>query len=320
MSGDIRIGISGWRYVPWRGQFYPKGLVQKRELEFASRAVNTIEINGSFYALQTPERYARWYTDTPKDFIFSVKAPRYITHIKRLRDIEEPLANFFASGVFQLKEKLGPFLWQFPPSLKFDKELFAHFLQALPHTGAKAKACAQHCAQRMVTDGYLDIKPRQRLRHAVEIRHDSFITEEFIELLRKFNIALVVADTAGRWPRLEDVTGDFVYMRLHGDTELYKSGYSSEALTYWQARIEAWHRGTQPKDAQLAGGRGGQRGGRRGGRRGSGKSASARDIYCYFDNTDKLWAPGDARTLLTRLGLGEQIAPDLDKLAGALTQ
>ena len=133
----IHIGISGWRYTPWRGDFYPKGLTQKRELQFASRAVNSIEINGSFYALQRPERYAQWYAETPEDFVFSVKAPRFITHIRRLRDIHKPLANFFASGVLELKEKLGPILWQFPPNFKFDAELFERFLEQLPRNTSR---------------------------------------------------------------------------------------------------------------------------------------------------------------------------------------
>src|SRR5690606_13918100 len=214
---DIRIGISGWRYAPWRKHFYPAGLAQRRELEYASRAVNSIEINGSFYALQTPERYANWHDETPTDFVFSVKAPRYITHIKRLRDIETPMANFFASGIFQLKKKLGPILWQFPPGFKFNPEVFENFLKSLPHTGKAAKTCVQHCDPRLHREGYLDIPARHQLRHAIEIRNQSFVTEEFIALLRKYKAALVIADTAGKWPYAEDLTGDFVYMRLHGD-------------------------------------------------------------------------------------------------------
>lgn len=145
----IHIGISGWRYKPWRGDFYPEGLTQRRELQFASRAVNSIEINGSFYALQTPERYANWYADTPKNFVFSVKAPRYITHILRLRDVHKPIANFFASGVLELKNKLGPILWQFPPSFRFDAELFGAFLQQLPADTEQAAALARQHEPRL---------------------------------------------------------------------------------------------------------------------------------------------------------------------------
>lgn len=221
---NIHIGISGWRYAPWRGDFYPKGLTQKKELQFASRAVSSIEINGSFYSLQTPERYADWYADTPKGFVFSIKGPRYITHVRRLNDVEKPIANFFASGIFQLKEKLGPILWQFPPSFKFDAELFETFLRQLPHDTEAALAIAKGCEPRMEGRSYLSIDRKRPMRHAVEIRNASFAAPEFIDLLRKYRVALVVADTAGKWPHLEDLTSDFVYIRLHGAEELYTSG------------------------------------------------------------------------------------------------
>jgi uncharacterized protein YecE (DUF72 family) len=293
---DIRIGMSGWRYVPWRGDFYPNGLTQKNELKFASRAVNSIEINGSFYALQSPDLYARWYADTPADFVFSVKGPRYITHVRRLKEIEEPLANFFASGVFQLRHKLGPILWQFPPSFKFDAPTFEHFLGLLPHDGKQAKARAKQCAARMETPGYLDIPAKARLRHAVEIRHASFCVPEFVALLRKYKVALVVADTAGKWPYVEDLTADFLYLRLHGDKQLYASGYTPSALKRWGDRIEAWRHGGQPDDAHLI----------------VDKplpvrlrTRKSRDIYCYFDNDIKVRAPYDAHRLLERFGLAQ---------------
>lgn len=304
MSSDIRIGISGWRYAPWRGDFYPKGLTHKRELAFASRAVNSIEINGSFYALQTPQRYAGWYADVPDDFVFSIKAPRYITHIKRLHAIEEPLANFFASGLFQLKHKLGPILWQFPPSFAFDETLFDEFLQQLPADGAAAKRCARHCDARMATDDYLAIPGEQRLRHAVEIRNDSFLTPTFVEQLSRHKVALVVADTAGKWPYVEDLTADFVYLRLHGDKKLYSSGYSENALQRWCERIDLWRQGRQPDDAHLIKERGG-------------KGRNARDIYCYFDNDVKVRAPYDARRLLEKLGLADTLDAVPGQLQGA---
>ncbi|RAU47354.1 MULTISPECIES: DUF72 domain-containing protein [unclassified Pseudomonas] len=295
---DIRIGISGWRYVPWRKDFYPEGLAQKNELKFASRAVNSIEINGSFYSLQSPDLYARWYADTPEGFVFSLKTPRYITHVKRLKDIDEALANFFASGIFQLKEKMGPILWQFPPSFKFDPEGFEAFLHALPHDGKAAKACAKHCAERMEKAGYLDIPAKARVRHAVEIRHESFAAPEFIRLLRRYKVALVTADTAGKWPYLEDLTSDFVYLRLHGDKQLYASGYTASALKRWGDRIDSWRRGEQPEDAHLACDK-------------LGRSRKSRDVYCYFDNDIKVRAPYDARQLLERFGLaaGLEVAP-----------
>lgn len=290
---DIRIGISGWRYGPWRGDFYPKGLPQRRELEYASRQVGSIEINGSFYGLQTPQRYASWYDTTPPGFVFSVKAPRYITHVKRLREIEQPLANFFASGPLQLKDKLGPFLWQFPPSFRFDEALFENFLAHLPHDTEQARSCARHAEARLHQPGYLEAAKGQKLRHAVEIRHDSFRCPAFVEQLRRHGVALVVADTAGKWPYAEDITADFLYLRLHGDVKLYTSGYSPEALQRWQARIEAWTTGEQPDDAQLID-------------PAHKPARRPRDLYCYFDNDVKVRAPYDARHLMEGLG----VAPD----------
>lgn len=286
----IRIGISGWRYGPWRGEFYPEGLVQRKELKFASRAVNSIEINGSFYALQTPDRYRSWAADTPEDFVFSVKGPRFITHTKRLRDIEKPVANFFASGLGQLDGRLGPLLWQFPPTFKFDAALIEEFFQQLPRSRRAAKHLASHCDERRQLEGYTDWPGAQPLRHAMEIRHDSFVNDAFIELLRKHKVALVVADAAKKWPYAEDLTSDFVYMRLHGDKKLYASGYSAPALKRWHERIDAWRHGKQPADAHLIS-------------PGSKPARGTRDVYCYFDNDIKVRAPFDARALLESFDL-----------------
>lgn len=298
---QIRIGISGWRYAPWRGDFYPEGLAQKNELHFASRTVGSIEINGSFYALQTPERYASWYADTPEQFVFSVKAPRFITHVRRLREVEVPVANFFASGVLRLENKLGPVLWQFPPSFRFDAEQFEHFLGLLPQDTEAARACARQCDSKLRREGSLEFEREGPLRHAVEIRNRSFVEPAFVELLSRYQVALVVADTAGKWPYQEDVTSDFVYLRLHGDEELYASGYSDEALDRWAERIRLWTQGEQPADAHLIDP---QRTLQR----------QARDAYCYFDNDIKVRAPYDARSLLERLGL----ADDLECMPGRL--
>ena len=291
----IRIGISGWRYAPWRGGFYPEGLKQADELQFASRALPSIELNGSFYALQRPQSYAAWYDATPPGFVFSIKGNRFITHIQRLRDIDGPLANVFASGVFNLKEKLGPFLWQFPPSFRYDAELVEHFLSLLPHDTEAALELAQHCEPRMKERSLLEIDKKRKLRHAMEIRHESFIDEGFIALLRKYNVALVVADTGGKWPYLEDVTADFMYLRLHGDKELYASGYTEPALERWAQRIEAWSKGGQPKDAHCVSAS-------------KPKARKSRDVYCYFDNDIKVKAPFDARRLIERLGLEKGLA------------
>jgi uncharacterized protein YecE (DUF72 family) len=288
---DIRIGISGWRYTPWRGVFYPTKLPQRLELWYASRVLPTIEINGSFYSLQRPEYYQEWYDETPEDFIFAVKGPRFITHMKKLRDVEAPVANFFASGVFNLRQKFGPILWQFPPNFRFERERMARFFDLLPHDTARALKVARKRDHRLIGRSRLWIDANRPLRHAVEIRHESFLDTSFVDLLRDHNIALVVAETAKRWPLTHDVTADFVYMRLHGDKELYKSGYSDKALERWAGRIRAWQRGREPTDAQKISPR-------------QPPTSKPRDVYCYFDNTDvKLRAPVDAQTLMRKLAL-----------------
>ena len=289
-KSDIRIGISGWRYEPWRGVFYPKKLVQKKELDFASRALPSIEINGTFYALQKPASFAQWFDQTPDDFVFSVKAPKYITHIRRLKDVHQPIANFFASGVLLLKQKLGPVLWQFPPSFRFDAELMEAFLKDLPHDTEAALKLAKERDEFMAERDDLQIDRKRPLRHAIEIRHDSFADPAFIKLLRQYKAALVVADTAGKWPYLEDVTADFMYLRLHGDVELYASGYTDPALDRWAMRIAAWSKGSQPDDAQLVTDQ-------------APPQRAHRDIHCYFDNDIKVRAPFDAAHLLIKLGL-----------------
>lgn len=294
--GNIYIGISGWRYAPWRGVFYPKDLAQDRELEFASRALSSIEINGSFYSLQRPESYAAWYAATPPGFMFSVKGNRFITHIRRLRDIDEPLANVLASGIFNLREKLGPFLWQFPPSFRYEPEVVEHFFSLLPRDTEQALSLARKRGARMKGRSRLAIDANRPLRHAMEVRHKSFEDESFVALLRKYRVALVVADSAGKWPYREDVTADFMYLRLHGEEELYASGYTDEALERWAARIRSWSSGGEPADA----------------RRISDMPAApdaSRDVYCYFDNDVKVKAPFDARRLIEKLGLGADLAP-----------
>ncbi|MDF3019138.1 MAG: hypothetical protein K0Q92_441 [Steroidobacteraceae bacterium] len=290
---DVRIGISGWRYEPWRGIFYPPGLTQQRELEFASRAFSSVEINGSFYSLQSPSSWKAWYDATPPGFLFSVKGPRYVTHILRLKNVRKPLANFFASGVLALREKLGPLLWQFPPSMRFDADRFAHFFRLLPADTAQALKLARSRDSRMHGRSVLRIDATRPLRHAVEIRHDSFATPEFIALLREHQIALVVADTAGKWPLIEDITSDFMYLRLHGDKELYASGYTDAALDRWAERIRAWSRGRDPRDARHAGPTS---------RREPHGRASC-DVFCYFDNDVKVRAPFDADRLRQKLGI-----------------
>jgi uncharacterized protein YecE (DUF72 family) len=287
----IRIGISGWRYKPWRGTFYPKNLPQHAELKYAASVLTVIEINGSFYSLQRPSSYARWYADTPKKFIFTVKGPRYITHMLRLRKVAGPLANFFASGLFNLRDKLGPILWQFPPSFRYDHDRLAEFFDLLPHDTKAALAIARRRDAFMNGRSRLAIDANRTVRHAIEIRHESFCDPRFVDLLRDRNIALVIAETARRWPMAEDITADFVYMRLHGDKKLYQSGYSDKSLARWAKRIAAWHRGSEPRDARKISSR-------------KPPSRRSRDVYCFFDNTDvKLRAPFDAQALARKLGV-----------------
>jgi len=235
-GGELRIGISGWRYAGWRGKFYPKGLAQRRELEFASRTFNSVEINGSFYSLQRPSSYQRWYSETPNSFIFSVKGARYITHMKRLRAVETALANFFASGVLALGEKLGPILWQLPPNLSWSKERLREFFELLPRDTRGAAKLAKKHNNKLKARAWMKTDASRPLRYTLEVRHKSFMTPEFFDLLRKYNIAFVFADTAGKWTYAEDLTADFVYCRLHGDTELYVSGYNDKALDWWTNR------------------------------------------------------------------------------------
>jgi uncharacterized protein YecE (DUF72 family) len=268
----IRVGISGWRYAPWRGVFYPEGLAQRRELEYCGRHFPTVEINGSFYSLQRPEYYEQWYRETPAGFVFAVKGSRYITHLLRLANIEKPLANFFASGVLALEEKLGPFLWQFPERFRFDPERLDAFFRLLPRSSAQALALARRRDARMTGRARLAIGADRPLRHAIEIRHPSFVNDDFVSLLKKSAVGLVVADTAGKWPKLFDVTAPFVYVRLHGDKELYASGYTARSLDAWARRIRAWDR-------------------------------AGRDVYVYFDNDVKVKAPFDALSLMRKLGL-----------------
>lgn len=287
---SLRIGVSGWRYTPWRGVFYPKDLPQRLELWYASRVLSTIEINGSFYSLQRPEYYAQWHDETPENFVFAVKGPRFITHMKKLRDVQAPLANFFASGVFNLRAKLGPVLWQFPPNFRYQRERMAQFFEMLPHDTPGALKLARRRDARLKGRSRLAIDADRPLRHAVEVRHESFLDSSFIDLLREHRIALVTAETAKRWPLTYDLTADFVYMRLHGEKTLYTSGYGDKSLTRWAERIAAWQDGAEPPDAEKISPR-------------KPPTSLPRDVYCYFDNTDiKLRAPVDAQTLMRKLG------------------
>ena len=272
MSGwaatPYRVGISGWRYPPWRKVYYPDGLPQRAELEYASRRLNSIELNGSFYSLQRPSSYQRWYDETPDGFVFSVKGPRFVTHLKKLADVDGPLANFFASGVLALGEKLGPVLWQLPPTMRFDAEILDAFLSALPRTTTEAAYLARRHDERLKDRALTATTGERPLRYAVEVRHPSFENAAFVDVLRDQCVAVVLADTAGQWPMIRAVTADFCYLRLHGAEELYVSGYTGEALDDWAATIRAF---------------------------------APRDVFVYFDNDVKVRAPFDAMALAERL-------------------
>ena len=268
---DVRVGISGWRYPPWRGVFYPPGLAQRRELEFASRRMTSIEINGSFYSLQSPEHYRSWRQQTPDGFLFAVKGPRFITHMKKLRGVETALANFFANGLLELGDKLGPVLWQLPPNLGFDAGRMTDFLAMLPRTTTAAARLAEGHDDKVEGRTSTTTDADRPVRHAVEVRHHTFATDAFLDVLRTQDVAVVTADTAGKWPLLLEPTSDLAYVRLHGAEELYVSGYDDAALELWADRVRTWE-------------------------------AAGCDVVVYFDNDVKVRAPFDAERLLELLG------------------
>ena len=271
--GRIRVGISGWTYAGWRGDFYPAGLPQRLELSYAADRMTSIEINGSFYSLQRASSYTSWRAQTPDDFVFAVKGGRFITHMKKLRDVDTALANFFASGPLALGPKLGPFLWQLPEQLPYDAERLEDFFSRLPRTTQAAAELARHHDTKVPDDRAHTVAGEDRpLRHALEFRSPTYCTDEAFELLRRHDIACVVADSAGRWPMApleRAATSDFVYVRLHGDTELYASGYAPAVLDRWAERCLAW--------------------------------AEHGDVYVYFDNDAKGFAPHDAVALIERV-------------------
>jgi uncharacterized protein YecE (DUF72 family) len=259
----IRVGIGGWVYAPWRGTFYPKGLAQARELTHASRALTTIEINGTFYGTQKPASFQRWAAETPDDFVFALKGPRFTTHRRALAEAGESIERFFGSGVLELKSKLGPVLWQLPPTKSFDPEDFAAFLALLP--------------QRL--DG-------RAIRHAVEFRHASFRVPEFVELMRKFAVAIVTVDSEAH-PLIADVTGDFVYLRLQRTSEAIETGYPADGLATWAERARAWAGGGTPSDLPMLAP--------------AAPSKSPRDVFIYMISGAKLRAPAAAMALIEQV-------------------
>jgi uncharacterized protein YecE (DUF72 family) len=271
------VGISGWTYPPWRGVFYPAGLVHRDELNYAASHLTSIEINGTFYALQKPASFERWKSETPPEFVFSVKGGNYITHRLRLSNATRAVANFFASGMLALDEKRGPVLWQLPPNLHFDAAILEQFFGLLPRTTSAAIDLVARSSDLPSERVWARAGEDRPIRHALEVRHESFVDETFVRLTREHDVAIVVADTAGRWPLIREVTSDFMYVRLHGDKELYASGYTSAALDDWATTIRGWLSGSTTPD-----GRG-------------------RDVFVYFDNDMKVRAPYDAMGLMERL-------------------
>jgi uncharacterized protein YecE (DUF72 family) len=266
----VRIGTSGWSYPSWRGVFYPQGLTQRLELDYIGRLFNSVEINATFYRLQKPDSFRRWHAETPEGFTFAVKGSRFITHQKQLGDVDAALANFLASGVLLLGEKLGPFLWQIPERMRFDYDRFARFLDRLPADMDTAARLAGRCTGIVEGRSWTEALVQGPLRHALEVRNLSFQTPAFFDLLRDRRVALVSSD-APDWPRLDTLTTDFAYIRLHGAEQLYVSGYSEAALDEWASRIRGWI------------------------------SEGARTVFVYFDNDAHVHAPFDALSLATLL-------------------
>ncbi len=284
MTGTIRLGTAGWVYEPWRDNFYPRGLKQKDELSYTSARLGNIEINATFYSHQKAASFQNWAAATPDGFVFSVKGHQFVTHIKRLKDVELPLANFFASGVLALGEKLGPFCWQLPGNSKYDPERMETFLGLLPHTPEALLALAGK-SEGLKNEPWLDATGVTKVRHAIEVRHESFAVPGFIEQLRAHNVALVVADTA-EWPYI-DQTADFAYARLQGAPGA--EAYTPEQRAIRGTWLKAWAEGHPVADGPYV--------------TGPEASAPPRDVHAFFVSTDKDNAPHNARAVMDQLGL-----------------
>ena len=264
---QIRVGIGGWTFEPWRGTFYPEGLAQKKELEYASRHLGSIEINGTYYGSQKPESFARWREETPPDFMFSVKGPRFATNRRVLGEAGQSIERFFGSGVLELKEKLGPINWQFLPTKQFDAADFEAFLKLLPGT----------------VEG-------RAIRHVVEVRHDSFRVPDFVALLRKHQVAAVLTDKE-TFPHIPDVTAPFVYARLQAASEKIKTGYSTKDLDLWAKRARDWAGGALPDDLECV-------------TEAEKKQPKSREVFIYMINGFKPKAPAAAMALIERVAKG----------------
>jgi uncharacterized protein YecE (DUF72 family) len=290
----VYIGTSGWSYESWRGSFYPDTVRRGGELEYLATRLDSVEINAAFYRLQKPGDYRRWYEQTPPGFVFALKGSRFITHHKSLRDVATPVANYFASGVLLLREKLGPIVWQLPERHRFDEQQLAEFLALLPHdTEAAARLATQH-DHRLNERSWTETDRRRPIRHALEVRHESFETAAFVRVARAAGVAVVVSH-AGGWHMVDEPTAPFVYVRLHGAPDTYGSRYDDDALAAWAERIRAWRRGERSGDLPGITDRVLPR-------------HRARDVYVYFDNDRFVHAPADAIRLARLLGAEQPAA------------
>ena len=270
------VGISGYDYPGWRGSFYPPELPRRAWLEFASRVFNSIELNGTFYSLKSATVFERWAAESPAaGFVFAIKGGRFITHNLKLRNCERALGNFFASGMLALGEKTGPFLWQLPATYRFEAERMDSFMRTLPRDSIDGEAVARQHDHRLRRGALVNAAANVSYRHAFEVRHPSYFCDEFYDILRSHGIAFVIADTAGKFAYAEEVTADFVYVRLHGSSALYASDYTDEELLEWTAKVKRWTSGPSPCD-----------------------------VYVYFDNDAKVHAPYNAMQLADNIGLG----------------
>ena len=262
-SGNIYVGIGGWTFEPWRGVFYPEKLAQAKELSYAASKLTSIEINGTYYGSQKPESFRKWAADVPNGFVFSVKGPRFATNRRVLAEAGDSIKRFYDSGVLELRDRLGPVLWQFAPTKKFDEADFGKFLELLPRK----------------LDG-------QALRHVVEVRHDSFCTPDFVALLRQFETPVVFAEH-GKYPAIADVVGDFVYARLQKGNDEIKTCYPPKQLDAWAGRLQQWADGGEPDD--LA-------------RVDKAKAKKMpRDVFAYVIHEGKVRAPAGAMELIARI-------------------
>jgi uncharacterized protein YecE (DUF72 family) len=263
-GGAIRIGVGGWTFEPWRGVFYPPGLAQSKELDYASRHLTSIEINGTYYGSQSPQTFRKWRDATPEGFVFSVKGSRFTTNRKVLAEAKESIERFIDQGVLELEDRLGPLLWQFAPTKKFERDDFAAFLDHLPEKAGG-----------------------QRLRHVVEVRHDSFYTPAFIALLRERAIGLVYAEHF-TYPEMADVTADFIYARLQKGSDDIETAFPAQALEAWAGRFKTWAAGGQPDDLPLVD-------------KDNTPPKAPRDVFAYVIHEGKVRAPAAAMALIDRV-------------------